>query len=57
MMIFKKAIPRRAFLRGVGATFALPLLDGMIPAFAFPGESTPGQFGPIIVVPWPRKYV
>ncbi len=34
MMIFKKAIPRRTFLRGVGATVALPLLDGMIPAFA-----------------------
>ena len=34
MMIFKKAIPRRTFLRGVGATFALPLLDGMVPAFA-----------------------
>ncbi|MEE8176576.1 MAG: DUF1552 domain-containing protein, partial [Acidobacteriota bacterium] len=29
----KKAIPRRAFLRGVGATLALPLLDGMVPAF------------------------
>ncbi len=34
MMIFKKAIPRRTFLRGVGATLALPLLDSMIPAFA-----------------------
>ena len=34
MMIFKKAVPRRTFLRGVGATLALPLLDGMIPAFA-----------------------
>ncbi len=34
MMNFKKAIPRRTFLRGVGATIALPLLDGMIPAFA-----------------------
>jgi len=34
MMIFKKAIPRRTFLRGLGATVALPLLDGMIPAFA-----------------------
>ncbi len=33
-MIFKKAIPRRTFLRGVGATLALPLLDGMVPAFA-----------------------
>src|SRR5437879_5554516 len=34
MMNFKKAIPRRTFLRGVGATLALPLLDGMVPAFA-----------------------
>ena len=33
MMIFKKAIPRRTLLRGMGAAFALPLLDGMIPAF------------------------
>ncbi len=33
-MIFKKSIPRRTFLRGVGATLALPLLDGMTPAFA-----------------------
>ena len=34
MMIFKKAVPRRTFLRGLGATLALPLLDGMVPAFA-----------------------
>jgi hypothetical protein len=34
MMIFKKEIPRRTFLRGVGVTLALPFLDGMIPAFA-----------------------
>ena len=34
MMIFKKAIPRRAFLRGVGGLAALPLLDAMVPAFA-----------------------
>lgn len=40
MMIFKKSIPRRAFLRGVGATLALPLLDGMIPAFAAPPATT-----------------
>ncbi len=33
MMIFKKSIPRRAFLRGLGATLALPLLDSMTPAF------------------------
>jgi hypothetical protein len=39
MMIFQKRIPRRTFLRGVGATLALPLLDGMIPAFAAPLET------------------
>ncbi|MDQ1473060.1 MAG: hypothetical protein QOJ99_4540 [Bryobacterales bacterium] len=32
MMITKKALPRRAMLRGMGATLALPLLDAMIPA-------------------------
>ena len=34
MMIFKKSIPRRTFLRGAGATLALPLLDAMVPALA-----------------------
>ena len=32
MFITKKSLPRRTFLRGVGATLALPLLDSMIPA-------------------------
>src|SRR2546430_3076669 len=32
MFITKKALPRRTFLRGVGATLALPLLDAMVPA-------------------------
>ena len=34
MMIFKKALPRRTFLKGAAATVALPLLDSMTPAFA-----------------------
>ena len=34
MIITKKAIPRRTMLRGIGATLALPLLDGMIPALS-----------------------
>ena len=34
MIISKKALPRRTFLRGVGATLALPLLDGMVPALS-----------------------
>lgn len=38
MMIFKKSIPRRTFLRGMGASIALPLLDGMTPAFANAAE-------------------
>ena len=36
MMVFKKSIPRRAFLRGAGVAVALPLLDSMVPAFAAP---------------------
>ena len=32
MIITKKALPRRTFLRGLQATLALPLLDAMIPA-------------------------
>ncbi|HMJ64955.1 MAG TPA: DUF1552 domain-containing protein [Candidatus Binatia bacterium] len=32
MIITKKAMPRRTFLRAVGATVALPLLDAMVPA-------------------------
>lgn len=32
MIVSKKALPRRTFLRGVGATLALPLLDAMVPA-------------------------
>lgn len=32
MIITKKALPRRTFLRGLGATLALPLLDAMVPA-------------------------
>jgi len=38
MMIFRKAIPRRTFLRGLGASVALPMLDAMIPALAKPGD-------------------
>jgi len=34
MVILKKAIPRRTFLRGAGAALALPMLDAMTPAFA-----------------------
>ena len=32
MFVSKIALPRRTFLRGVGAVVALPLLDAMVPA-------------------------
>ncbi len=34
MIITKKCLDRRTVLGGIGATIALPLLDGMVPAFA-----------------------
>ena len=34
MVITKKCLSRRTVLRGLGAGIALPLLDGMVPAFA-----------------------
>ena len=36
MVITRKCLSRRTVLRGLGATVALPLLDGMVPAFAAP---------------------
>ena len=32
MIVTRKALPRRTFLRGLGATVALPLLDAMVPS-------------------------
>jgi hypothetical protein len=32
MIVTKIALPRRTFLRGLGAAVALPLLDAMVPA-------------------------
>jgi hypothetical protein len=34
MFISKMSLPRRTFLRGMGATLALPLLDAMVPAMS-----------------------
>ena len=36
MFITKKALARRTFLRGMGVTMALPLLDAMVPAASAP---------------------
>jgi hypothetical protein len=52
MMIFKKSIPRRTFLRGAGATIALPVLDAMFPALAASTEKleAPRRFS-IVYIP------
>ncbi|MDP6579782.1 MAG: DUF1552 domain-containing protein [Vicinamibacterales bacterium] len=42
MIITKRYLPRRTVLRGLGATLALPLLDGMVPALA-PLRATAAQ--------------
>ena len=38
MIITGKSLPRRTFLKGVGAAVALPFLDSMVPAFAAPAK-------------------
>jgi len=55
MMIFKKAIPRRTFLRGMGTAIALPMLEAMVPACAKAAGKVPARLG-IFYVPngmWP----
>jgi hypothetical protein len=41
MMLTRKAVPRRTFLRGLGTALALPLLDSMVPALAGPRGAGP----------------
>ena len=42
MIVSKKALPRRTFLRGAGTTLALPLLDAMVPSLTALSK-TPAQ--------------
>jgi hypothetical protein len=39
MIITRTCLPRRTFLRGVGAAMALPLLDAMVPALSAVGRT------------------
>jgi len=39
MIVTRKHIPRRTFLKGLGAAIAVPMLDSMRPAFAGPVKS------------------
>ena len=43
MFIFKKHVPRRAVLKGVGASVALPLLDAMFPATSAMADTPAGK--------------
>jgi hypothetical protein len=51
MMITKKSLPRRAFLRGLGTTLALPFLDAMVPAFGANAGSKPAVRLAFVYVP------
>jgi hypothetical protein len=50
MIITKKHLPRRTFLRGaLGTAVALPFLDAMIPALSAQSKARPFRFGAIYV--------
>ena len=52
MFLTKRALPRRTFLRGVGTTLALPLLESMVPAMTALAQSPaspPMRFGAVYV--------
>src|SRR5262245_33043687 len=52
MIVTKKHLSRRTILRGLGASLALPLLDGMIPAFVpkmFAATAPIKRFGALYV--------
>jgi Protein of unknown function (DUF1552) len=49
MFVTRKAVPRRTFLRGVGSSLALPLLDAMCPAFGADATLSPPRLGFVYV--------
>lgn len=51
MMITKKTLPRRAFLRGLGTSLALPFLDAMVPAFGATAGAKPAVRLAFVYVP------
>ena len=49
MFISRVSLPRRTFLRGVGATVALPFLEAMLPAFKASAAPATPRFGAVFV--------
>jgi hypothetical protein len=41
MIVTRKSLPRRTFLRGLGTTLALPVLDAMAPALSAAAAKSP----------------
>jgi len=51
MIITNKVLPRRTFLRGVGAAVALPLLDSMVPVLGAAARIKPARRLGVVYVP------
>lgn len=51
MIVTKKSLARRTFLRGIGTTLALPFLDAMTPAFAATTAAKPVVRTAFVYVP------
>src|SRR5690242_16257151 len=49
MFITRKSVPRRTFLRGLGTTLALPVLDAMTPALSAKSASPAPRLGFIYI--------
>jgi hypothetical protein len=49
MFITKMSLSRRTFLRGMGVSLALPMLDAMVPALKAQAAATPVRFGAVYV--------
>jgi hypothetical protein len=49
MFIAKRALPRRTFLKGVGVSVALPMLDAMLPALSAKSAAAPPRLGFVYV--------
>ena len=52
MFITKLSLPRRTFLRGLGVTLALPLLESMVPALTATAKTAANpqrRFGAVFV--------
>jgi hypothetical protein len=57
MVVTKKALPRRTFLRGVGAAVSLPLLDAMLPAMTAQSKTAAAPVPRIGFIYTPNGYL